>query len=388
VKKPTEMMLLAAVILLWTPGVLAQATGEETEGSSKGDQTPETTNLDGEQEKDQAKSEETPFQRPFAGTLVYWNNEFTAISLDKSHDYTWDPVYSMSFGVMPVWAPTPNTSLTTDIQLTTELTDSDYANKKGEVFLNDIPLTFKYKYKYKINDDVSFNTYLKLTAVAPTSKMAQYETLYTALGIGTRVGFTFPKVLAGLSISWDPHFFKYFHESANPKSDKNPLDESAIPETEKNTSVAYQSLAFGDSENPSWAISNGLNLSLAFIDELSFAFGYKHTYVYKYSPSDKGQADDSSCVGLPQGCEGARDTGHNERGIYMQAFTYGLDYTPWDVITFSLGATTASNQLGPNGQYRTPFFNRETTINFGISLDIDAMVSGLSGSDEGEAGKK
>jgi hypothetical protein len=52
------------------------------------------------------------------------------------------------------------------------------------------------------------------------------------------------------------------------------------------------------------------------------------------------------------------------------------------MVTLSLGAVTASNQLGPDGSYRTPFFNRETMITFGLSLDIDATVSALQGDEE------
>ncbi|MDD5307179.1 MAG: hypothetical protein PHU25_07645 [Deltaproteobacteria bacterium] len=398
-EKRALMTVAVVATMCWASQVLAQETGGGTAGAGTAPAPAATTEpapaqpattatpaspteASGEKAKGSKEKKEEEFVRPFAGTSIYWENSFSAISLDKEYDYTWNPVYEMGFGVRPVWAVTKSVSLSTDIGFSTELTNSDFSKEKHEVFFNDIPLNVRYRYRADINEDVNFNTGLKGGLLIPTSKMSQYTTLYTALSLGTKVGFTFPNVASGLSLSWDPSFKKYFHESATPKPEDNLLLD--IPPSEQQTSEQFQALAFSDGENPSWSIANGLNLSLNIVDQLTFAFGYAHTYIYTYAVSDVTTTDAESCRTTPKGCEDARNTGHNERGVYMQSFTYGLDYTPWDVLTFSIGAITSSNQLGPDGQYRTPFFNRATMLTFGVSLDLDAMISSIEGSSDQE----
>jgi len=359
-----------------------EATGAAEGAAAESDEEDE----EGEEEGDEDK--EKPFRRTFAGTSVYWDNEFTAVSLDKGHDYTWNPNYSMGFGFAPVWNVTDSFSLSTNIGFSVELTNSDFSNERNEVFFNDIPINGSYKYKVDINDDVKFGTGLNGGFLLPTSRMSRYVTLYTALTIGTNATFTFPKVLQGLSLGWKPSFTKFFHASENPKTAGNPLDESPIPDTEKASSVHYQTLAYSPGENPSWRLNNNLFISLGIWETLSFTFGYTHGYTYKYSATNRATDEtEDDCIVDPMGCDSVRDTGHNERGIYSQSFSYSFGYTlpaPVHMVSLSLGALTATNQLAPDGQYRTPFFNRETVINFGVTIDIDTMVKAITGDDEGE----
>jgi hypothetical protein len=363
------------------------AESAETEADEEGDDE------EGDEDEDEEGEEkEKPFRRTFAGTAIYWDNSFTAVSLDKSHDYTWNPNYVMGFGFVPVWNVTDSLSLSSNIGFSIELTNSDFSNKRNEVFFNDIPINASYRYKVDINDDVKFGTGLNGGFLLPTSRMSRYVTLYTALTIGTNATFTFPKVLQGLSLGWKPSFTKYFHASENPRKAGNPLDDSPIPDTEKATSTHYQALAYSPGENPSWKLNNNLFISLGIWETLAFTFGYTHGYTYKYSATNTASDEpEDECIVDPMGCDPVRDTGHNERGIYSQSFMYSFDYTlpaPVHMVGLSLGAMTATNQLAPDGQYRTPFFNRETVINFGVTIDLDTMIKAIQGDDEGEGEEK
>jgi hypothetical protein len=360
-----------------------EAPAEEAE-------TDETEEGEGDEEgEEEAKK---PFRRTFAGTAIYWDNSFSAVSLDKSHDYTYNPNYTMGFGFIPMWNVTDSFSLSSNIGFSVELTNSDFSNKRNEVFFSDIPINASYRYKVNINEDVMFSTGLNGGFLLPTSRMSRYATLYTALTIGTGATFIFPKVLQGLSIGWKPSFRKYFHASENPKFEGNPLDDSPIPDTEKATSEQYQALAYSPGENPSWKINNGLSLSLGIWETLSFTFGYTHGYTYKYAATNTASDEpEDDCAFQPEGCDPVRDTGHNERGVYSQMFLYSFDYTlpdPVHMVGLSLGAITATNQLAPDGQYRTPFFNRETVISFGVTIDIDTMINKIQGGEESEEEKQ
>lgn len=363
----------------------APAIPAEEPSAAPAEEAPAESAAEEEEEAGKVK----PFRRTFAGTSVYWNNDFTARSLDKNYDYTWNPNYTMGFGFAPVWNVSDDFSLSSDIGFQVELTNSDFSNKKNEVFFSDVPINANYAHAFTINDDVKFKTGLDLGLVLPTSRMSRYSTMYTALRIGTQATFIFPKVLEGLSLGWRPSFTKYFHESVNPRPDKNPLDASPIPDTERASSNSYQALAYdGEYMNPTWKVSNGLSLRLGLVSTLSFGFGYTHNYIYKYAPTEYDSSDDGTCTS-PAGCTGPRDTGHNERGIFTQAFTYNLGYVlpePLDMLSLSVGAVTATNQLAPDGQYRTPFFNRETVITFGLAIDIDTLVTSAQGG--GSEGKE
>ncbi|MBW2277184.1 MAG: hypothetical protein JRF63_06810, partial [Deltaproteobacteria bacterium] len=228
----------------------AAAAGAEKEAAEEGEGE-ESEEGDGEE----GEAPERPFRRTFAGTAFYWDNSFTAVSLDKSHDYAWNPNYVMGFGFVPVWNVTDSVSLSTALGFSVELTNSDFSNERNEVFFNDIPVNASYRYRADINDDVMFSTGLNGGFTLPTSRMSRYVTLYTALKIGTGATFIFPKVMQGLSLGWKPSFTKYFHASENPTKAGNPLDESPIPDTEKATSEHYQALAYSPGKNPSWRLN-------------------------------------------------------------------------------------------------------------------------------------
>ena len=340
---------------------------------------------EGEEEEGEEEDGEKPFRRTFAGTSLNWDNSFTARSLDKSYQYSYNPNYSMGFGLAPVWNISDEVSLSTSIGFDTELTNSDFSNKKRETFFRDIPVNLGYTHSFDVNDDVKFRTGLDGGVVLPTSRMSRYTTMYTSLKLGTQATFSFPNVLEGLSLGWKPGFTKYFHESVTPRPDANPLDETPIPDTERATSTRYQALAYDPyAINPTFSVANTLSLSLGLVSTLSFAFSYTHNYIYKYKPSGIGGSDDGICTD-PQGCDDPRDTDHNERGIYSQSFSYMLSYglpEPVQMISLNLGAITASNQLALSGEYRKPFFNRETVITFGLSLDIDGAIRAAQGKDE------
>lgn len=406
-EKRLFVVLAIAAVTIWAGTVLAQdSAGDDPQGEEQPEEQPapeeppakETLakaaptkaapaevapGEDKAAEEDEDGDKPKPFRRTFAGTSVYWNNDFTARSLDKEYDYSWNPNYTMGFGFSPVWNITGDLRLSTDIGFQVELTNSDFSNKKNEVFFNDVPVNLGYTRTFPINDDVKFRTGLDLGLMLPTSRMSRYTTMYTALKIGTQATFVFPNVLEGLSLGWKPSFTKYFFESQNPRPGENPLDGAPLPDTERASSATYQALAYSSSINPTWRVSNGLNLRLGLVSTLSFGFGYTHNYTYKYAPTEFDTSDDGLCTD-PEGCTGPRDTGHNERGIFSHAFTYNLGYglpAPLDMLSLSLGALTATNQLAPDGQYQTPFFNRETVINFGISIDIDTLITAAQGRD-------
>ena len=347
--------------------------------------TPVTDTADTDTKKDDDKEadekdedEEKPFQRPFAASSFFIENQFSAISLDKSHDYTYNPVDILSFGLQPKWAFAKGFNLSTEIAFDTELTNSDYANKRGEVFIRDVPFNVGYKHPIEINDDVKFSLGGGVGLLIPASKVSRYSTLYTSLSLKLSLGFSFPNVLKGLNIGWSPSFKKNFHESQNPKPEKNILDESGISPAEKLTSEAFQTLAFSGGINPSWSVGNMINIGLSITESLSFSFTYGHSYIYKYAPSKIKSGSETD----PMGPNPARDTGYNERGIYSNMFVYDLSYTlpePVHMLTPYINASTISNQLNEDGTYHTPFFNRQTMIGFGISLDIDKTVQAFQG---------
>ncbi|MFO8074046.1 MAG: hypothetical protein R6V85_19475 [Polyangia bacterium] len=366
------------------------AAEEEEEPAAEEEEEP-AAEEEGEEEEGEEEEGEKPFRRTFAGTSLSWDNSFTARSLDKSYQYSYNPNYTMGFGLAPVWNISDEVSLSTSIGFDTELTNSDFSNKKRETFFRDIPINLGYTHSFDVNDDVKFRTGLNGGAVLPTSRMSRYTTMYTSLKLGTQATFSFPNVLEGLSLGWRPSFTKYFHESVTPRPDANPLDETPIPDTERATSTRYQALAYDAyAINPTFSVANTLSLNIGLVSTLSFSFAYTHNYIYKYDPSDIGGTEDGFCTD-PQGCDDPRDTGHNERGIYSQSFSYMLSYglpEPVQMLSLNLGAVTASNQLAPSGQYRKPFFNRETVITFGLSLDIDGAIRAAQGKDDEEDGQE
>ena len=62
---------------------------------------------------------------------------------------------------------------------------------------------------------------------------------------------------------------------------------------------------------------------------------------------------------------------------YM-GFSFSVTYQPWDVVGFSLGAWTFANQLGTEGTYIFPLFNRNTSASLDATFDLEAVVSSIT----------
>lgn len=318
------------------------------------------------------------FESPYRGTAVSWTNELSVVSLDKSHDFTYNPAYFMSFHLAPRWHAGRFVTLGMDVGLFTELTDSDFADEQGEAFFEDIALGARYDAEVPMAEWVALEAGVFATWIVPASKTSEYFGLLSTIGGGARAALVFPAVLAGLELGYEPALMKHFYEDESALHAGNPFDEAGVPESLKLTSAGYQSLVWSGAANPSWSLLTPLYLQIRFTADLAFRFGYTHTYVRLYdasdSPAGQGGLHD------PLGPDPIRDTGHDAHAIYLQAFDYRLSWRlPGALAPFEawLGALTAGNELGPDGGFRTPFFNRETLIRFGLSLDLARLEAAL-----------
>ncbi|HEY0882336.1 MAG TPA: hypothetical protein VGD87_12425, partial [Archangium sp.] len=60
------------------------------------------------------------------------------------------------------------------------------------------------------------------------------------------------------------------------------------------------------------------------------------------------------------------------------AFVVGINYQPWDLVGFSLGSFTFSNQLRADSTYEFPLFNRNTVVSLDATFDLEAVISAVT----------
>jgi len=59
----------------------------------------------------------------------------------------------------------------------------------------------------------------------------------------------------------------------------------------------------------------------------------------------------------------------------LMIFSLSVSYQAFKAVGFSLGAWTFSNQLGEDGRYQFPLFNRNTTLYLDATFDLEGAVS-------------
>ena len=62
----------------------------------------------------------------------------------------------------------------------------------------------------------------------------------------------------------------------------------------------------------------------------------------------------------------------------FMGFSFGATWQPWDVVGFTVSSFTFANQLGTDGHYMFPLFNRNTSVSLDATFDLEAVVSSIT----------
>lgn len=302
--------------------------------------------------------DEAPRKRsPWRGSSLSYRNAATAITFDRSAELTYNPTWDMVLSLSPRYWLSDTLSLSANLDIQHELTESDYTTRANETLIGDVSLqlgAMNFARIPGIGVDMSGAISLGL----PTSLASRGDTLLFALAPSLRLSRNFD-VLSGLHIGYTLRFSKRFHEYTTAAYETPRISACSV-----GGSMSCDSFLSTGLLNTSFMVLNNFDVSLAFTDWVVFStsFGIATSWIYDGIEDDRisNQPVEST----------------DQRYAFIADL--GLTFTPWRPLNIRAGASSIHPQLKPTDGYRAPYFNRYTAVYLDLRLDVVALVEALS----------
>jgi hypothetical protein len=294
---------------------------------------------------------------PFRNSYVIYENTFSAYSLNKKAQLTYDPYYAMSYSFRPRYYIYQGLYVALRWDLEQELTNADDTTRKHQVMWTDVILDLAWTGVYKIPAvDVLITP--KIRIALPASLASQAHTMYLSLGPGFDLVRIFD-VWGGITLEYSFRFTKYFNEYTSTLSEEPVL---ACPEKGP---CQYDVMG---PQNASWQFLNDFYLEIRPINQFYFGATVEVRNYLNYKVPRAEVETLTGTVDIPS-------TGTRHSGYMWYIFEFGYDIKPY--LTVSLGTNTYNPMLNPDSEYYPPFFNRFTNIYLDLSLDMDGMINAI-----------
>ncbi len=298
-------------------------------------------------------------QSSFRNSYFLYENVFSAYSLKKDADLTYNPYYAMSYSIRPRYYLWKGLYLGLRWDLEQELTDSDSTTKKRQVMWSDVIIDLNWSNAYKI-PAIDFIINPKIRIALPASLESQARTQYLSLGPGFDLVRIFD-VWGGITIWYAFRYTKYFNQYSSA------LSEEPVLNCPEKGPCRYDVMG---PQNPSHQFLNDFIFEIRPLDQLyiSVTVEIRNYLLYELSDAEYETAG---------GTQTKDHEGTSHRGYMWYLFEIGYDVLPY--LTLALGTSTYNPMLSPESEYYAPFFNRYTNIYFDVAIDIDGMIHGIMG---------
>ena len=291
---------------------------------------------------------------PYRGTAVSYGHALTAYN-PTPETVAW----SHRIGLMPEWHFTDFFYVRSRFFLSQEFTDSDSTTYKHEVELSDLWLDAVWGgYTEKVT---GLRVGADLRFTLPTSKTSQAATRLFTVGPSANISRTF-KVLAGLTFVYSARFTWRFNRSAVRENQGGLISNCTGTQVDAciTTGTGNRNVMADVIHGPTISFSPHERLNI------SGTFLMQRGWLSSLGPVPAQYAN------VPE----LQNAGPSVRDFW--AFSAGITYTPVDPLSLTLGAFTFSSQLGADGQYLFPLFNRNTVVSLDATFDIEATVSSIT----------
>lgn len=303
----------------------------------------------------QVQSEQS--QVPWRGSEFVYRNVFSANSLDRSAELTYNPSYAMSFSFRPSWWFGDHLYLRANLDLVRELTEADETSLKDEALLGDLALTAGYApvvtipvVDIAVSADILFRI--------PTSKVSQARSLALGIGPGVRLSRSFD-LLSGLSVGYSLRAMPLLHQSTTAE-----LETPLIPGCSASNGSCDAYLHTGV-RNAQFRLQQLFYVNARFLDWLSLSATYGLWIDWLY-PIDIDDPRISHEEIKPQ----------DQR--YASVWEVEVLFSPTPALQIGVGTSTLGPQLAPDSSYYNPFYNRYTTVFVDLHLDVAGLISQLT----------
>lgn len=304
---------------------------------------------------DAAKSADRPAWR---GTSVNYSHNLGVMTLAPAAEPFYNPTWSHRLGLFPEWHFGTQLTLRGRFFISQEFTDSDFTRYRNEVELSDVWLDGVWSGFTEKHSRIHLGADLRVTL--PTSKPSQAQSRILTLGPSLNVSRRFD-VLSGLTLIYTARFTYRFNRFAT-RQNQGPTI-SACGDSRSLECIDFINTGV---RNPQFDVLHGPVVSFAPHSkvDVSASFLMQRAWLPALAAAPVELAGSTQ---LGVGTDVAtRD---------LMIFSLSVSYQAFKAVGFSLGAWTFSNQLGEDGRYQFPLFNRNTTLYLDATFDLEGAVS-------------
>ena len=303
-------------------------------------------------------------QNPFRGSTLVYEHQATAIGALRSALPEWNPYYAHQLSIRPEWHPESfPLFLRARLSLTQELTTSDDFNSAHEAVLSDMQVEAVAPGWTEPNSKIRVGGNLRL--VVPLSKASWAQTLVTAVSPAMTLTRTFavPKLAGPIVVGYNLRYSKNFNRSSTPV-----MDGPRIPCTDPDSALCAR-LSHNGLRNASWSIAHGPLVVVSPIEPLSLTFSFTQfrSALYDLTPAEVATATGTVSLGDGNGV----DARWSNFALIDATYTFTPEFS------LAAGAYTFSSQLGTDGTYRNPIFNRFTSVYVDLLVDVERLTNRL-----------
>lgn len=306
-----------------------------------------------------AAGSEDGSKSPYRGTSVSYGHAATALTFAPGGAPYYNPTESHRLGLMPEWHFTKDFFVRGRFFLSQELTLSDATKYLHEVELSDLWVDAAHAGFKEENTGIRFAGDVRVTL--PTSKTSQAITRILTLAPSLNLSRSF-KVLSGLTFAYSSRFTFRFNRMITSQNE-GPSLVNCFKRCDDYFSTGQRNSLYDLIHGPSIIFNphERVNIAATFLMQRAWL-----------PPLSAGPPELSGAIELQNDAQ--RDVTARD----AMAFSLGVTWQTFDVVGFTLGAFTFSSQLGMDGKYQFPLFNRNTVISLDATFDIEGVVSGLS----------
>jgi hypothetical protein len=272
----------------------------------------------------------------------------------------YNPAYGQAVTLMPEWHFNDLFFARGRLFMQQEFTVSDSTTRRHEVELSDTLLDVGWTGWKEENTKIRVRGDIRFTL--PTSRISQMRTQWFAVGPSVIVGRGF-SLLGGLSVNY----------SVRPTVRFNQYTTARVASPTLSGCGDIQSISCLESANDGTAngffdVTHGPVISMQFTDSLSLTAMFLMSRIWLYSFSTPAQF---------QGAQGIQSQANATTVRDVTRFILSATWQFSKPVSLSLTAFTVGGQLGSDGVYIFPLFNRGTTMYLDFTVDVEAVTSKL-----------
>lgn len=345
-------------------------------------------------EEEQA-AKKAPPHVPWRGTAVGWDHTVTASALGIGDDFQSDShqqyvqTFSLGLNYFVIDEEVWSLAVATGPSVSVELTDSGSTTTRNEPWFNDLNSAVVLRARLFSDKDSGYATGMIFnhTLLYPTSPASAASGTIITTSPRVMNWHSFPllpksvspvlnSVLLGASVRWD-HRFGLATTAVND-------DLQRTRQNAQGNTFASDQLSFGQLTQDT--LREGF--FLFFSEDLgptNLQLFASWSFNQTYQPELGGSPNANCVVELDTGCVADSGT-HNDEVIgetpnwqHGYGFAVGLSFFPMPEWGLNVAYANSTNQLGPDGQRRSPFYSPNAQFSAGIVVSIDGIYEAIVG---------